>query len=88
MSKPQTRNRSVAQQQSRSARKGIKQEKMIAMLRRKEGATVEQIARALAWQSHTVHGVLSGTIRKRLGLNVVGTSSADGTRVYPIVVTH
>ncbi len=85
MPKTSTRKQHVAQQQASSPRKGTKQEKLIAMLRRKEGATVEQIARALGWQAHTVHGVLSGTIRKRLGLNVVGTDNAGGTRTYRIV---
>ncbi len=88
MSKTSTRKQPVAQQQTSPSRKGTKQEKLIAMLRRKEGATVAQIARALAWQPHTVHGVLSGTIRKRLGLNLVGASNAEGTRTYRIVVTH
>jgi hypothetical protein len=85
MSKPATCKQLVAQQQTPSPRKGTKQEKLIAMLRRKEGATIEQIARALGWQAHTVHGVLSGTIRKRLGLNVVGANNAGGTRAYRIV---
>jgi DNA-binding MarR family transcriptional regulator len=85
-SKPQTRP--VAQQQGLTPRKGTKQEKLIAMLRRKEGATIKQLARALAWQPHTVHGVLSGTIRKRLGLNVVGTSNSGSRRTYRIVVAH
>jgi hypothetical protein len=88
MSKTSTRKQPVAQQQASSPRKGTKQEKLIALLRRKEGATIEQIARALAWQRHTVHGVLSGTIRKRLGHNVVGIDNADGTRIYRIVVAH
>jgi DNA-binding NarL/FixJ family response regulator len=83
-----TRKQPVAQQQAPSPRKGTKQEKLIALLRRKEGATVEQIARVLGWQPHTVHGVLSGTIRKRLGLNLVGESNAAGTRTYRISVTH
>jgi hypothetical protein len=48
MPKTSTRKLPVAQQQAPSPRKGTKQEKLIAMLLRKEGATVEQIARALA----------------------------------------
>lgn len=85
MSKPKPQTRPVARQQAASPRKGTKQEKLIAMLRRKEGATIEQMTRALAWQSHTVHGVLSGTIRKRLGLSVVGAANAGGKRTYRIV---
>lgn len=85
MSKSKPQARPVARQQAASPRKGTKQEKLIAMLRRKEGATIEQLAHALAWQTHTVHGVLSATIRKRLGLNVVGSDNAGGKRAYRIV---
>jgi hypothetical protein len=81
-SKPQARN--VAQQQAAPSRKGTKQEKLITMLRRKEGVTIEQMARALAWQTHTVHGVLSATIRKRLGLKIVSAASSGGKRTYRI----
>ena len=80
--KPQTRP--VARQQAASPRKGTKQEKLIAMLRRKEGATIEQLAHALAWQTHTVHGVLSATIRKRLGLKIVSAAHSSGRRTYRI----
>src|SRR6202040_405298 len=33
------------------------QEKVIEMLRRPEGATVDEVVRATAWQRHTVRGV-------------------------------
>jgi hypothetical protein len=81
-SKPRSAN--VAQQQKGSPTKTTKQEKLIGLLRRKEGASIAVIARVLGWQPHTVHGVISGTIRKRLGLNVVGTAGERGVRVYRI----
>jgi hypothetical protein len=37
-----------------------KQDAVIAMLRRPEGATVEEVVRATGWQRHTVRGVFSG----------------------------
>ncbi len=85
MPKVQPRKQTVASQHATSPRKGTKQEKLIAMLRRKDGATIDQIAHTLAWQPHTVRGVLSGIIRKRLGRNVVGTDISGGTRTYRIV---
>ena len=36
------------------------------------------------WQAHTVRGMLSGSLRKRLGLNVQ-SQVAEGLRVYRIV---
>ena len=39
------------------AKRPPKQEKVIEMLRRPEGATVDEVVRATAWQRHTVRGV-------------------------------
>jgi hypothetical protein len=35
---------------------------MIEMLRRPEGATVEQIAEATAWRNHSVRGAMAGYV--------------------------
>ena len=46
---------------------------MIDLLKRPEGATVEQIAAATGWQKHTIRGAISGALKKKLGLNVEAT---------------
>ena len=51
-------------------RAGTKQALMIDMLKRPEGATVEQIAAATGWQHHTIRGAISGALKKKLGLSV------------------
>ena len=51
-------------------REGTKQAAMIAMLRRPEGATVEQIAEATGWQNHTIRGAIAGALKKKLGLTI------------------
>jgi len=43
---------------------------MIELLKRPEGATVEQIAAATGWQHHTIRGAISGALKKKLGLTV------------------
>ena len=48
----------------RKPREGTKQEAVLAMLRRAEGATVAQIAEATGWASHTVRGFLAGLKKK------------------------
>jgi hypothetical protein len=53
-----------------SPRAGTKQAMMIEMLKRPEGATVEQIAEATGWQHHTIRGAISGALKKKLGLTV------------------
>ena len=60
-----------------------KQDEVIAMLRRAEGATVDEVASATGWQRHTVRGVFSGTLKKKLGLTLDSAKEARG-RVYRI----
>ena len=55
---------------TRTPRAGTKQAKMIELLQRPEGATVEQIAKATGWQHHTIRGAISGALKKKLGLTV------------------
>ena len=65
------------------AKRPSKQDEVIAMLRRPEGATVDEVARATGWQRHTVRGVFSGTLKKKLGLTLASARVARG-RVYRI----
>ena len=60
-----------------------KQDEVIAMLRRPEGATVDEVANATGWQRHTVRGVFSGTLKKKLGLTIASAKEERG-RVYRI----
>jgi uncharacterized protein DUF3489 len=60
-----------------------KQDGVIAMLRRPEGATVDEVASATGWQRHTVRGVFSGTLKKKLGLALASAKEERG-RVYRI----
>ena len=53
----------------RRPREGTKQEQVLAMLRRPEGATVAQIAEATGWAPHTVRGFFAG-LKKRQGIAV------------------
>lgn len=67
-----------------AARAGSKAEKILDLLKRPEGATLKELMRATDWQAHSVRGFLSGTIRKKMGLNVVSTKADDGERTYSI----
>jgi hypothetical protein len=60
-----------------------KQDAVIAMLRRPEGATVDEVVSATGWQRHTVRGVFSGTLKKKLGLTLASAKEERG-RVYRI----
>ena len=55
-----------------------------AMLRRPDGATVEQISKSLDWQTHSVRGAMSGALKKKQGLTITSDKTDDGRRVYRI----
>ena len=65
-------------------RKGTKQAKLIEMLRTKDGATLDEIVATTGWLKHTARGVISGQLKKRLGLNVVTEADPQRGRVYRI----
>jgi hypothetical protein len=65
------------------AKRKSKQDEVIAMLQRPEGATVDEVARATGWQRHTVRGVFSGTLKKKLGLTLTPAKEERG-RVYRV----
>ena len=61
-----------------------KQAVVIAMLRLPEGATIDEVASVTGWQQrHTVRGVFSGTLKKKLGLTLASAIEERG-RVYRI----
>jgi hypothetical protein len=62
-----------------------KQDAVIAMLQRPEGATVDEVASVMGWQRHTVRGLFSGTLKKKLGLTLASATEERG-RVYRIAV--
>ncbi|MCX7144365.1 MAG: DUF3489 domain-containing protein [Proteobacteria bacterium] len=65
-------------------RENSKQAQVIAMLKRPEGATIQQIAEATQWQAHTIRGTISGSLKKKLGLEITSTKEAGGQRVYRV----
>jgi hypothetical protein len=66
------------------ARDNSKQAQVIAMLKRPEGATIEQICEATQWQAHTVRGTFAGAFKKKLGLEITSTKEAGGQRIYRV----
>ena len=65
------------------AKRPSKLDVVIAMLRQSEGATVDEVASVTGWQRHTVRGVFSGTLKKKLGLTLASAKEERG-RVYRI----
>lgn len=66
----------------RKTRQGTKQEALIAMLKRPEGASIAEIREATGWMAHTVRGAFAGTLKKKLGLEVTSEKLAGQSRIY------
>ena len=60
-----------------------KQAAVIAMLQRPEGVTIEEVTSAMGWQRHTVRGLFSGTLKKKLRLALASAKEERG-RVYRV----
>lgn len=60
-------------------RDGSKTAEIIALLKRKGGATTRELMKATGWQPHSVRGFLSGTLRKKMGLDVKSVKTEEGS---------
>jgi hypothetical protein len=72
------RVRSIGKQRADGKQAGV-----IALLQAPAGATIDAMAGATGWQSHSVRGFLAGVVRKKLGLNLI-SEAGDAGRVYRI----
>ena len=69
----------------RKTRLGTKQEVLIAMLKRPEGASIAEIAAEFGWANHTIRGAIAGALKKKLGLTITSEKVEIRGRVYKIV---
>ncbi|HTR64270.1 MAG TPA: DUF3489 domain-containing protein [Terriglobales bacterium] len=62
-------------------REGSKTAQVVAMLQRKNGATITEIMDAMSWQRHTVRGFMAGAMKKA-GFTVESFKPEGGERSY------
>ena len=72
---------------NKTRRTDSKQARMLAMLHRKQGATIATMMEATSWQPHSVRGFLTAVVRKRLGLMLVSEKTGE-ERVYRLSLIH
>jgi hypothetical protein len=70
-------------EQSEAPREGSKTAQVVAMLQRKNGATLAEIMDKMGWQRHTVRGFMAGAMKKA-GYNVESFKPEGGEHTYRI----
>src|ERR1035437_7195468 len=68
-------------QESAGPREGSKTAQVVAMLQRKNGATLTEITERMGWLRHTVRGFMAGAMKKA-GCTVESFKSDKGERTY------
>ncbi len=61
-----------------------KTDQILGLLRRANGTTIVDLSTATGWQAHSVRGFLSGTLKKKMGLEVASEKDTKGVRRYRI----
>ncbi len=67
-----------------AVRPGTKQAMLIDLLKRRNGATIDEAVAATGWQPHSVRGAISGSLKKKLGLAVTSEKIEGRGRVYRV----
>ena len=65
-------------------RAGTKQAQIIALLQRPEGASIAEIVEATGWLAHSARGLISGGLKKKLGLPVTAEKVEGRGTVYKL----
>lgn len=77
---PQPSKLEVSQDQARVT----KQEHVLTLLSRPDGASIGEIMHATDWQQHSVRGFLAGTVKKKLGFTLTSSKELGEARRYRI----
>ncbi len=69
---------------AKGTREGSKTAQVLELLKQPGGATLKELMATTGWQAHSLRGFVSGTLGKKMGLNVESTKGADGERTYSL----
>ena len=78
-----TPKRAANAEETAAPREGSKTAQVVAMLRRKNGATLAEIVERMGWQKHTVRGFMAGAMKKA-GYQVESFKPEGEERTYRI----
>ena len=75
--------KAAKKEESAGPREGSKTAQVVALLQRKNGATLAEIMDKMGWQKHTVRGFMAGAMKKA-GYTVESFKPEGGERTYRI----
>jgi outer membrane biosynthesis protein TonB len=81
--KPPKAPKSAKAAKTEGAREGSKTAQVVALLKRKNGATLAEIMEKMGWLRHTVRGFVAGSLKKA-GYTVESFKPEGGERTYRI----
>ena len=82
--KPASKKASKTEKDAAVPREFSKKAIVLDLMRRKDGATMAEIAKATDWQNHSIRGFISGNLTKKMGLTVESSKNEAGERTYRI----
>ena len=74
----------AAKAKAEGVREGSKTATILELLRQPGGASLAKLMKASGWQKHSIRGLLSGTVGKKMGLTVTSSKGEDGERIYSL----
>ena len=80
--KPAPKKQAAKAKEAAVPREFSKKSIVLELLRRPNGATMAEIAKATDWQNHSIRGFISGNVTKKMGLAVESTKNEIGERTY------
>lgn len=79
--KPPRPKKTTKEAKPKSAKSGSKAAIVLEMMKRKDGATLAEIAKATDWQNHSIRGFVSGHVTKKLRLKVARSAPSKGNGI-------
>jgi hypothetical protein len=61
-----------------------KKDAVLAMFAGGAEVTLDELVAATGWQKHSIRGFLSGTMHKKMGMQIASSRNASGQRVYRV----
>jgi hypothetical protein len=80
---PKAKKSAATEEKPKGVRGGSKTAQVVALLQRKNGATLAEIMDKMSWQKHTVRGFMAGAMKKA-GYAVESFKPEGGERTYRI----